>query len=89
VHNGLVVNNREEFKNRVLDLLADHTEVKRIVIDLGSASYVDTSGLGVLLRCTNLCRARGVHFVIRGVRDDLLEFWRQTNIDQGLELEHG
>lgn len=53
---SLDADNAKDFKAKVADLLTDQN---RVVFDLGSLNFIDSSGLGAILSCLRQLHSRG------------------------------
>lgn len=79
VDGQLVVTNRQEFKQVVLD------EVERgarsIVVDFSKSAYIDSSGLGALVSLGKRIREGGGDLRLAGLNDDLRTLFELTRLD--------
>lgn len=78
VEGELVVGNRQEFKQRILDAITDGQ--RRFVIDFTDAHYVDASGLGVLVSIQKHVRAAGGSVMLAGLNEDLVILFELTRL---------
>ena len=51
------------------------------IFDLTNVPYMDSSGLGMVIRHYVRCQDKGVRFMAAGVRPRVLELFRLTNVD--------
>ena len=80
----LTINNRGEFKERVLALLADgNTD---FVIDFDDADYIDSSGLGVLVSLSKHIRDARGRLKLAGLNEDLRRLFALTRLDSLFEI---
>ena len=79
VEGHLIVGNRDELKRMVLDALAGGA--RRFVIDLAGTSYVDSSGLGVLIQLSREIGAAGGDLRLASLNEDLQALFRLTRLD--------
>jgi anti-sigma B factor antagonist len=75
----LVVGNRQEFKQLVLDEIERGT--RRLVIDFGETGYVDSSGLGALVSLNKRLREMGGELRLAALNDDLRTLFELTRLD--------
>lgn len=66
----LVVRTRQEFKQRALQLITDGA--RELVLDCRGCRYIDSSGLGVLVKITKAVRAVGGYTVLEGADEETL-----------------
>jgi anti-sigma B factor antagonist len=68
----------------VKSLLDD--ECRRIVVDLSSVKYVDSAGLGCLVRCFQLCSDVDGEFRLAGVSSRLMSLLRLARLTDVLVI---
>ena len=51
-----------------LDEMISRKNYRRVVFDMGGVSFMDSSGIAVVLRTFQACQAAGGHFCVRGAR---------------------
>lgn len=79
IEGELLVSNRQEFKQRVLDLL--EAGARTFVFDLSQCDYIDGSGQGVLVSVSKKIRDAGGWLELRGLNEDLVNLFRITHLD--------
>jgi anti-sigma B factor antagonist len=79
VEGQLIVGNRQELKQRVLQEL-DQGE-RRFVIDFQDTGYIDSSGLGVLVSLSKKIREQGGELRLSGLNEDLRTLFELTKLD--------
>jgi anti-sigma B factor antagonist len=79
VDGELIVGNRQELKDVVLGRLQDGD--LRFLIDFTSSSYIDSSGLGVLVSLSKKIREAGGSLRLAGLNDDLRTLFELTKLD--------
>ena len=79
VDGQLIVGNRQELKQKVLDAL--EAGAKRFVIDFGNTGYIDSSGLGVLVSLSKKIREQGGELRLAGLNADLQTLFELTKLD--------
>lgn len=84
VDGQLTINNRGEFKERVLARLADGDT--DFVIDFAEADYIDSSGLGVLVSLSKHIRDAGGRLTLAGLNEDLRRLFALTRLDSLFEI---
>lgn len=60
---------------------------KKIIIDLTKVSYVDSSGIGILVGSFGHCKRGGGAMRLTGVRDNILKIMKLTRVDQVLQVD--
>ena len=73
--------NAADVKARLHELIAGGSV--RLVLDLGELTFLDSSGLGVLVSCLRRCVAAGGDLCLAGVPDfarEILEITRLTRV---------
>jgi anti-sigma B factor antagonist len=53
---------------------------KRVVFDARSTGYIDSYGLGAIVRCAKQCREAGAKFVVVGLNEDLANLFALTSL---------
>src|ERR1051325_10817208 len=79
VDGQLIVGNRQELKQKVLDALDGGA--RRFVIDFTKTGYIDSSGLGVLVSLSKKIREQGGELRLAGLNDDLQTLFELTKLD--------
>ena len=79
VDGQLIVGNRQELKQRILDAL--DAGDKRFLIDFSRAGYIDSSGLGVLVSLSKKIRDQGGDLRLAGLNEDLKTLFELTKLD--------
>jgi anti-sigma B factor antagonist len=79
VDGQLIVSNRQELKQKVLDALEDGS--KKFLIDFTKTGYIDSSGLGVLVSLSKKIRDEGGDLRLAGLNDDLKTLFELTKLD--------
>lgn len=79
VHGQLVVTNRQEFKQVVLDELEQGA--RSIVVDFSQSAYIDSSGLGALVSLGKRIRESGGELRLAGLNEDLRTLFELTRLD--------
>ncbi len=75
----MIVSNRQELKEVVLNAIEDGTN--RVVVDFSNTSYIDSSGLGVLVSISKKIREAGGDLRLSGMNDDLRMLFELTKLD--------
>jgi anti-sigma B factor antagonist len=75
----LIVGNRQELKDAVLDRL--NTGDRLFLIDFSDSSYIDSSGLGVLVSLSKKIRESGGTLRLAGLNEDLRTLFELTKLD--------
>ncbi|MGD0992699.1 MAG: STAS domain-containing protein [Gemmatimonadales bacterium] len=79
VDGQLIVGNRQELKQKVLDAL--EAGDKKFLIDFSKTGYIDSSGLGVLVSLSKKIRDEGGDLRLAGLNDDLKTLFELTKLD--------
>lgn len=79
VQGQLIVGNRQELKQKVLDELEEGT--KKFLIDFSETGYIDSSGLGVLVSLSKKIREHGGELRLADLNDDLKTLFELTKLD--------
>jgi anti-sigma B factor antagonist len=80
VDGQLVVANRQEFKQAILDAVEQGARI--VVADFTASPYIDSSGLGVLVSLSRRLREAGGDLRLVGLNDDLRSLFELTRLDQ-------
>lgn len=80
VDGQLVVANRQEFKQAILDGLEQGARL--VVVDFTRSPYIDSSGLGALVSLSRRLRDAGGDLRLVGLNDDLRSLFELTRLDQ-------
>lgn len=79
VEGQLIVGNRQELKQQVLEQL-EGGDLK-FVIDFANTGYIDSSGLGVLVSLSKKIREQGGELRLSSLNDDLRTLFELTKLD--------
>lgn len=79
VEGQLIVGNRQELKQKVLDEL--EKGAKQFLIDFSQTGYIDSSGLGVLVSLSKKIREQGGELRLANLNDDLQTLFELTKLD--------
>ena len=79
VEGQLIVGNRQELKQKVLDEL--ERGEKKFLIDFAQTGYIDSSGLGVLVSLSKKIREQGGELRLANLNDDLKTLFELTKLD--------
>ena len=79
VDGQLIVGNRHELKQMVLDAAAKGNT--RVLVDFSSTGYIDSSGLGVLVSLSKKLREEGGELRLAGLNEDLRTLFELTKLD--------
>ncbi len=79
VEGQLIVGNRQELKQQVLDQL-EGGDLK-FVIDFANTGYIDSSGLGVLVSLSKKIREQGGELRLSSLNEDLRTLFELTKLD--------
>jgi anti-sigma B factor antagonist len=79
VQGQLIVGNRQELKQKVLDEL--ETGARKFLVDFAGTGYIDSSGLGVLVSLSKKIREVGGELRLANLNDDLRTLFELTKLD--------
>lgn len=79
VSGELIVGNREEFKQTVMERV--EAGDRKFVVDFRESSYIDSSGLGALVSLSRKIREAGGEFRLAGLNEDLRTLFELTKLD--------
>ncbi len=75
----LIVGNRQELKDDVLELLGSGS--RKFLIDFSDTAYIDSSGLGVLVSLSKKIREKGGEMRLSNLNEDLRTLFELTKLD--------
>lgn len=75
-----------QFREKLLPLC---TIEQTVTVDLSQVSYIDSTGLGVLIGAYKALRSAGGKLVITGLNERLQRLFRITGLDELMEIEQG
>jgi anti-sigma B factor antagonist len=75
----LIVGNRQELKQKMLDELEKGG--KKFLIDFAKTGYIDSSGLGVLVSLSKKIREQGGDLRLANLNEDLKTLFELTKLD--------
>jgi anti-sigma B factor antagonist len=79
VEGQLIVGNRQELKQKVLDEVEKGG--RKILIDFARTGYIDSSGLGVLVSLAKRIRDAGGELRLANLHDELQTLFELTKLD--------
>lgn len=79
VEGQLIVGNRQELKQRVLEEL--ERGERKFLVDFGQTGYIDSSGLGVLVSLSKRIREVDGELRLANLNDDLKTLFELTKLD--------
>jgi anti-sigma B factor antagonist len=82
----LVMGHESERVESTVEKLAKEGK-KKIIVDLAKVSYVDSSGIGVLVGSLGHCKRAGGEMRLAGVQDNILRIMRIAHVDQVLPVD--
>lgn len=80
----LDASNAPELKAELL--LLNKNGVNKIVIDLSSTKYCDSSGLSAILTANRLCKDTNGHFVLCGLQENVFKLIQIAQLDKVLSI---
>lgn len=79
VEGQLIVGNRQELKQKVLEELQNGQ--LKFVVDFEKTGYIDSSGLGVLVSLSKKIREKGGELRLANLNEDLRTLFELTKLD--------
>ena len=79
VEGQLIVGNRQTLKRTVLDEV--ERGKRKFVVDFSNTSYIDSSGLGVLVSLSKKISEQGGELRLAGLNEDLRTLFELTKLD--------
>jgi anti-sigma B factor antagonist len=79
VKGQLIVGNRQELKQKVLDEL--EAGERKFLVDFAGTGYIDSSGLGVLVSLSKKIREQGGELRLANLNEDLRTLFELTKLD--------
>lgn len=79
VEGQLIVGNRQELKQKVLDEI--EAGARKFLINFSQTGYIDSSGLGVLVSLSKKIREHGGELRLSDLNDDLKTLFELTKLD--------
>ena len=84
VEGQLIVGNRQELKQKILDELG--TGERKFVVNFSDTSYIDSSGLGVLVSLSKKIREQEGVLRLSNLNEDLRTLFELTKLDTLFEI---
>jgi anti-sigma B factor antagonist len=75
----LIVGNRQELKDKVLEEL--ESGARKFLVDFTDAAYIDSSGLGVLVSLSKKIREKGGELRLSNLNEDVSTLFELTKLD--------
>jgi anti-anti-sigma factor len=75
------------FEQAVRDCCKTHPNLQKLIIDLSSTTFIDSSGLGALVICYHTCQKQNISLVLHGVQEQVLMVLSLTDLDKVFTLE--
>jgi len=79
IEGQLIVSNRQELKQRVLD--EAEGGARKVLVDFARTGYIDSAGLGVLVSLAKRLRELGGDIRLANLNDDLRTLFELTKLD--------
>ena len=79
VEGQLIVGNRQELKQKVLEELENGS--RKFLIDFTNTGYIDSSGLGVLVSLSKKIREQGGELRLANLNEDLRTLFELSTLD--------
>lgn len=86
VEGQLIVGNRQELKQRVLEELDGGA--RKFLIDFENTGYIDSSGLGVLVSLSKKIREQGGELRLANLNEDLRTLFELTKLDTLFQISN-
>lgn len=62
------------------------TENETIALNLENLSYIDSSGIGSLVKCLNLAKRRGIKFLCYSIPNEIEDVFKLSKIDNYIDI---
>ncbi|MEK6796418.1 MAG: STAS domain-containing protein [Spirochaetota bacterium] len=72
----------EQLKQEIFDVLAAHPDIVHLCIDLSKVSYLDSSGIGVLVVLFSRLKKNGKRFSLCGIGQDIKPVFNTSMLDK-------
>jgi anti-sigma B factor antagonist len=79
VEGTLIVGNRQELKQKVIEEI--EAGARKVLVDFEKTTYIDSSGLGVLVSLAKKIRESGGDLRLANLNDDLQTLFELTKLD--------
>ncbi len=84
---------RGEVDLQVSPELANHISagligIEKFIVHLGDVTYIDSSGIAVLIQGLKLARKRGVEFILRDPSPRVMAVMELARLDRVFSIEH-
>ncbi|MBE9116575.1 anti-sigma factor antagonist [Lusitaniella coriacea LEGE 07157] len=76
------------FEHSYQPLLQQDSSAKRIILNLENTTFIDSSGVGALVRSFKAMDASGVKLILQNVNTPVMGVLSMTNLDRVLTIEH-
>ncbi len=63
-----------------------NSKIKIIALNLEKLEYIDSSGMGSLIRCSNLAQKKGIQFLCHSLSNEIEEVFQLSRIDQYIKI---
>ena len=83
---GRITLGRESGQIEVAVLKALHEGARRIVIDFGQVSWIDSTGIGIVAYCFGKASQAGANLSVAAANGRVLEVFKITRIDQVIDF---
>lgn len=80
--------NAPQIRRQLDDLLMDESVV-HVVLDLENLTFMDSSGIGVLLGRLRTLNARGGSLSVKGMRPSVEKLFRLSGLDRVIGIQDG
>ncbi|ABR31037.1 anti-sigma factor antagonist [Thermosipho melanesiensis] len=80
------ISNAQNFKKFVLDNILNKGE-KNCILDFSNMSYIDSSGLGILVSLHKSFKINGGEIVLVNLNNNVQNLFRMTSLDKALNLK--
>jgi len=81
----ITIDNAEEMRHMLAGAVA--SQEGRVVIDVSTVAYMDTSGLATLLEALRNAGQKGKRLVLRGIQEQPRWLFEATELDHVFEIE--
>lgn len=79
------ISSSQKFKDKLYRLIEDHE--KNIVLDCKSLTYIDSTGLGILVGALKKIKQLDRTIIIKGLKDNIKKLFYITGLDKIFVIE--
>ncbi len=85
----LTISLAQALKNCIEELCQTPSSIKTIILDFGQTHFLDSSGIGALIKCLSLAKKANIDCVFWGFSSEVKYLLELAGIDDSLQMEIG